>query len=120
MDEAHTDILQRGIADRVAQFARRARKYNTCLLLATQEPHDFRDPSILTQGKAIFNNCAYKMVLHLELDPLNDLAELISLNDSEQNLILSYNMGEGLFIVGNQRFSINVYATEQELAEMGA
>lgn len=120
LDEAHTDILQQGIADRVAQFARRARKYNTCLLLATQEPHDFRDPSVITQGKAIFNNCAYKMVLHLERDPLNDLGELIALNENERYLISHYNMGEGLFIVGNQRFSIAVYATEQELAEIGA
>ena len=119
LDEAHTDILQQGIADRVAQFARRARKYNTCLLLATQEPHDFRDPSILTQGKAIFNNCVYKMCLHLDKDPLNDLAELITLNQSEKNLISTYDMGEGLFIVGNQRFSIVVHATEQELAEIG-
>lgn len=119
LDEAHTNILQKGIADRVAQFARRARKYNTCLLLATQEPHDFREPSVLTQGKAIFNNCAYKMVLQLEKDPLLDLAELISLNESEKFLISNFGVGEGLFIVGNQRYPISVFVTQQEKAELG-
>lgn len=120
LDEAHTDILKQGIADRVAQFARRARKYNTCLLLATQEPRDFHDPSVLTQGKAIFNNCAYKMIMQLEKDPLKDLADLVSLNESELELILGFSMAEGLFIVGNQHYSVRVYATEQELAEIGA
>ena len=54
IDEAHTMILQGSTAPLIAQFYRRARKYNCMMIVGTQEPRDFADDSIITHGKAIF------------------------------------------------------------------
>ena len=67
VDEAH--ILLSGNntigADFLAQIQRRARKYNSGTLLITQQPSDFADPSVITQGKAIFDNASYYLVMGL-------------------------------------------------------
>ena len=118
IDEAHVNILQGEIANLTAQFVRRARKYNTCVCLATQEPRDFADPAILTHGKAIFNNCAYKMILHLDKDPAIDVSQLVNINENEFNLIMNFERTECLFICGERRIPIKVLATDKELKEL--
>ena len=112
------DILQGESANLTAQFVRRARKYNTCVCLATQEPRDFADPAILTHGKAIFNNCAYKMILHLDKDPAIDVSQLVNINENEFNLIMNFERTECLFICGERRIPIKVLATDKELKEL--
>ena len=117
LDEAHVNILQGEIASLTSQFVRRARKYNTCVKLATQEPHDFADPKILTHGKAIFNNCCYKLILHLDPDPARDVSQLVTINESELNYIMNFERAQGLFVCGERRLPIRVIATDKELAE---
>lgn len=117
IDEAHVNILQGEIANLTAQFVRRARKYNTCVKLATQEPRDFADPSVLTHGKAIFNNCAYKLILHLDKDPALDVSQLVNINDNELSYIMNFERAQGLFICGERRIPIRILATDKELAE---
>lgn len=117
LDEAHVNILQGDIASLTAQFVRRARKYNTCVRLATQEPRDFADDRILTHGKAIFDNSAYKLILHLDKDPAIDISKLMSINDNELTQIMTYNRAEGLFVCGERRIPIRVLATEKELKD---
>ena len=120
LDEGHTMILEGSTSKLISQFYRRARKYTTSMLLGTQEPRDFADPKVLTDGKAIFNNAVYKLCMQLEKDAAEDLQKLVVLNDSEKELIQSFNQGEGLFIAGNKRIPINVIATDAELIDMGA
>ena len=117
LDEAHVNILQGDIASLTAQFVRRARKYNTCVRLATQEPRDFADDAILTHGKAIFDNSAYKLILHLDKDPAIDISRLMTINENELIQIMSYNRAEGLFVCGERRIPIRVVATDKELKE---
>lgn len=117
LDEAHVNILQPGIAGLTAQFVRRARKYHTCVKIATQQPHDFADPKILTHGKAIFDNCVYKLILHLEKAPADDIKQLITINENEYNCILNFSMGQALFVCADRRIPIRVLATEKEIQE---
>lgn len=117
LDEAHVNILEGAIASLTAQFVRRARKYNTCVRLATQEPRDFADERILTHGKAIFNNSAYKLILHLDKDPAIDVSKLMTMNENEMFQIMSYNRAEGLFVCGERRIPMRILATEKELNE---
>jgi DNA helicase HerA-like ATPase len=53
-------------ADFLAQIQRRARKYNTGTIIITQQPSDFSDDAILTQGRAIFDNASYYLVMGLK------------------------------------------------------
>ena len=121
VDEAHI-LLNGGNtlgADFLAQIQRRARKYNTGTIIITQQPTDFSDPSVITQGKAIFDNASYYLVMGLKKQAVEDLAKLIDLNDNEKDSIKRYQQGEALFVCGSRRMQINVIATEEELDSFG-
>ncbi len=102
-----------GHASISAQFVRRARKYNTCVRLATQEPRDFADDKILTHGKAIFNNSAYKLIFHLNKDAATDVAKLMTINENEYNQITQYKKTHALFVVGERRIPIRTVGTKK-------
>jgi hypothetical protein len=122
VDEAH--ILLSGNntlgAEFLAQLQRRARKYNTGTIFITQQPSDFSDPAVLTQGKAIFDNASYYLVMGLKKQAVEDLSKLIDLNDNEKDSIKRYNQGEALFVCGSRRMRINVIVTEEELESFGS
>ena len=122
VDEAHV-LLSGGNtlgADFLAQMQRRARKYNTGTILITQQPTDFSDPSVITQGKAIFDNASYYLVMGLKKQAVYDLSLLIDLNDSEAESIKQYGQGEALFVCGSRRMRINVIASDAELESFGS
>lgn len=122
VDEAH--ILLSGNntigADFLAQIQRRARKYNSGTMFITQQPSDFANPEVITQGKAIFDNASYYLVMGLKKQAVEDLSLLIDLNDQEKESIKKYNQGEALFVCGSRRMRIDVVATEAELDSFGS
>ena len=122
VDEAHVllgDKNSQG-ADFLAQVQRRARKYNTGTIIITQQPSDFSDPAVITQGKAIFDNSSYYLVMGLRKQAVEDLSLLIDLNESEKEGIKRYSQGEALFVCGNRRMQINVTVTKDELESFGS
>ena len=122
VDEAHVLLSGNNTlgADFLAQVQRRARKYNTGTIIITQQPTDFSDPSVITQGKAIFDNASYYLVMGLKKQAVEDLGKLIDLNDNERENIKGFNQGEALFVCGSKRMTINVVVTEQELDSFGS
>ena len=122
VDEAHVLLSGNNTlgADFLAQVQRRALKYNTGTIIITQQPSDFSDPGVITQGKAIFDNASYYLVMGLKKQAVEDLAKLIDLNDNEKESIKKYNQGEALFVCGSRRMRINIIATEQELDSFGS
>ena len=122
VDEAHVLLAQNNVlgADFLAQIQRRARKYNTGTIIITQQPSDFSNPAVITQGKAIFDNASYYIVMGLKKQAVEDLGLLIDLNDNEKDSIKSYSQGEALFVCGNRRMRINVVVTPQELESFGS
>ena len=121
VDEAHVLLGGKNVlgADFLAQVQRRARKYNTGTIIITQQPSDFSDPKVITQGKAIFDNASYYLVMGLKKQAAEDLALLIDLNENEKESIKKYSQGEALFVCGSRRMRINIIATEQELDSFG-
>ena len=122
IDEAHVLLSGNNTlgADFLAQVQRRARKYNTGTIIITQQPTDFSDPTVITQGKAIFDNASYYLIMGLKKQAVEDLAKLIDLNDNEKESIKGYNQGEALFVCGSKRMRINVVVTQQELDSFGS
>lgn len=122
VDEAHVLLSGNNTlgADFLAQIQRRSRKYNTGTIIITQQPSDFSDPSVITQGKAIFDNASYYLVMGLKKQAVEDLAKLIDLNDNEKESIKRYSQGEALFVCGSRRMRINIIASEQELDSFGS
>ena len=121
VDEAHVLLGENNAlgADFLAQVQRRARKYNTGTIVITQQPSDFSDPSVITQGKAIFDNSSYYLVMGLKKQAVEDLSLLIDLNESEKESIKRYSQGEALFVCGSRRMRINVAVTQDELDSFG-
>ena len=122
IDEAHVllgDHNRLG-ADFLAQVQRRARKYSTGTIIITQQPSDFAAQEIITQGKAIFDNASYYLVMGLKKQAVEDLGLLIDLNESEKESIKMYSQGEALFVCGNRRMRINVTVTKEELDSFGS
>ena len=79
VDEAHVLLSGNNIlgADFLAQVQRRARKYNTGTIIITQQPSDFSNPSVITQGKAIFGNASYYLIMQLNKQSVEDLSNLL-------------------------------------------
>ena len=122
VDEAHVLLGDNNTlgADFLAQVQRRARKYNTGTIIITQQPSDFAAPGVLMQGKAIFDNASYYIVMGLKKQATEDLGLLIDLNDNEKESIKQYSQGEALFVCGNKRMRINVVVTPEELSSFGS
>mgnify|MGYP000931717391 CR=1 FL=1 len=122
VDEAHVLLSSNNTlgAEFLAQVQRRARKYNTGTIIITQQPSDFTDSAVITQGKAIFDNASYYIVMGLKKQAVEDLSRLIDLNDNEKESIKRYAQGEALFVCGNRRMRINVIVTESELDSFGS
>ena len=122
VDEAHILLSNDNTlgAYFLAQVQRRARKYNSGTIVITQQPSDFAAPDVLMQGKAIFDNASYYMVMGLKKQAVEDLSKLIDLNDNEKENIKRYNQGDALFICGSKRMQISVIATDSELDSFGS
>ncbi len=122
VDEAHVLLGDNNVlgADFLAQVQRRARKYNTGTIIITQQPSDFSDPAVITQGKAIFDNSSYYLVMGLKKQAVEDLSLLIDLNDNEKESIKHYSQGEALFVCGSRRMRINIAVTQDELDSFGS
>ena len=121
VDEAHVLLSSRNElgAEFLAQIQRRSRKYNAGTIIITQQPTDFAAPNLIMHGKAIFDNASYYLIMGLKKQAVDDLAQLIDLNENEQNGIKYYNQGEALFICGSRRMRINVVCTQEELDSFG-
>ena len=121
VDEAHTLLGNHNAlgADFLANVQRRSRKYNSGTIIITQQPSDFAAPEVIMQGKAIFDNASYYLVMGLKKQAVEDLSQLIDLNDNEKEGIKRYNQGDALFICGSKRMQISVIATDSELDSFG-
>ena len=122
VDEAHVLLGSNNElgAEFLAQVQRRSRKYNTGTIIITQQPSDFCNPTVITQGKAIFDNASYYLVMGLKKQAVEDLSLLIDLNDNEKESIKRASQGEALFVCGNRRMRITVVATQEELESFGS
>ena len=122
VDEAHMLLGNNNAlgADFLANVQRRARKYNSGSIIITQQPSDFAAPEMIMQGKAIFDNSSYYLIMNLRKQAVEDLSKLIDLNDNEKESIKRYNQGDALFVCGSKRMQISVIATDSELDSFGS
>ncbi len=122
VDEAHVLLAGKNVlgADFLAQVQRRSRKYNTGTIIITQQPTDFSDSEVIVQGKAIFDNASYYMIMQLRKQAVEDLSHLVDLNENEIESIKRYNQGQALFVCGSRRMQIDIVVTQDELDSFGS
>ena len=111
LDEAWYLMKYQDSASFVHGIAKRARKYYLALTTATQDVQDFLSTDY---GKAILSNSSIQMLLKQSPTEIDLVSQIFYLSEQEKQLLLSANVGEGLFFAGQSHVSMKVLAAPFE------
>lgn len=99
--------------------SKRIRKYMGGLAVITHSVVDFLDPSVRRAGQALLDNPCFKLILGADGKNLQDITELFSLTEAEQEMLTKKRRGEGLFIAGSKRIHAIIDIADFELQLFG-
>ncbi len=111
LDEAWYLMKYQDSASFVHGIAKRARKYYLALTTATQDVQDFLSTDY---GKAVLSNSSIQMLLKQSPTEIDLVSQIFYLTNQEKQLLLSANVGEGLFFAGQSHVAIKVLAAPFE------
>ncbi len=111
VDEAWYLMQHEDSANFLYSIAKRARKYNLGLTTITQDVEDFLHSD---HGKAIITNSSIQILLKQSPAAIDLLAKTFYLSQGEKNLLLSADVGHGIFFAGANHVAMNVVASEEE------
>lgn len=111
LDEAWYMMKHEDSASFVYGIAKRARKYYLGLTTATQDVEDFLSTDY---GKAVISNSSLQVLLKQGANEVGIISETFHLSEGEKALLLSANIGEGLFFAGQNHVAIKVLASQFE------
>ncbi len=92
-------------------IAKRARKYYLGLTTITQDVEDFLSVDL---GKTIIQNSSLQILLKQSTAAIDKVAEIFYLSEGEKHLLLSADIGEGLFFAGPAHAAMRVIASPEE------
>lgn len=92
-------------------IAKRARKYYLGLTTITQDVEDFLNTDY---GKAIVTNSSIQILMKQSPAAIDKVASVFYLSEGEKHLLLSSEVGEGLFFAGNNHVAVRVVASPDE------
>lgn len=95
----------------VYSIAKRARKYYLALTTATQDVQDFLSTDY---GNAVLSNSSIQVLLKQSPTEIDLISKVFYLTEGEKQLLLSANVGEGLFFAGQAHVAIAVVAADFE------
>lgn len=95
----------------VYSFAKRARKYYLGLTTITQDIEDFLSTDY---GKAIITNSSIQILLKQSPAAIDKISQTFYLSEGEKHLLLSSDVGEGLFFAGPNHVAMKVIASPEE------
>lgn len=111
VDEAWYLMQHPDSASFLYSIAKRARKYYLGLTTITQDVEDFLDTK---HGKAIVTNSSLQILMKQSSAAIDKVAETFYLSQGERHLLLSSDIGEGLFFAGQNHVAIKVVASPEE------
>jgi type IV secretory pathway VirB4 component len=111
LDEAWYLMKYEDSASFVYSVAKRSRKYYLALTTATQDVQDFLSTDY---GKAILSNSSIQMLLKQSPTEIDLIAQVFYLTAGEKQLLLSANVGEGLFFAGQSHVAMRIIAAPFE------
>jgi hypothetical protein len=94
-------------------IAKRARKYYLGLTTITQDVEDFLSVDL---GKSIIQNSSVQILLKQSSAAIDKVADVFYLSEGEQHLLLSADIGEGLFFAGPAHAAIRIISSPEEHA----
>ena len=111
LDEAWYMMKYEDSASFVYSIAKRSRKYYLALTTSTQDVQDFLSTDY---GKAILSNSSIQMLLKQSPSEIDLVAKTFYLTAGEKQMLLSANVGEGLFFAGQSHVAMKVIAAPHE------
>lgn len=112
LDEGWALFKDESTGESVEELARRARKYNVTIILATQNIEDIlKHPHALT----FFNNCDTKIFLQHKSSEKNTLVNTLHLSEYEANCLIRAKQGEGMIHASENVVSCRFLADDREL-----
>jgi conjugal transfer ATP-binding protein TraC len=111
LDEAWYMMKYQDSASFVYSIAKRARKYYLGMTTATQDVEDFLSTDY---GKAVLTNSSIQMLLKQGTAEVEKVSETFFLSEGEKELLISADIGEGLFFAGQNHVAMKVLAAPFE------
>lgn len=111
LDEAWYMMKYPDSASFVYSIAKRARKYYLGLTTVTQDVEDFLSTDY---GKAVLTNSSLQMLLKQGTAEVDIVSKTFYLSEGEKELLLSADIGEGLFFAGQNHVAMKVIAAPFE------
>lgn len=111
VDEAWMFMKHEHTANFLENLARRARKRNTSLTLASQSFIEFANSP---QGRAVLTNAATVILLKQSPTDINAVQEIFNLSRGEREFLLSCGIGEALLKAGKNSTVLKVVASDYE------
>lgn len=107
-----------------SQIARRARKYNLGVVIATQSPGDLTVTSgVLRYSAGLFGNCQYQITGMLKDNDVQAVEKIYSntpLTETQKTFLSRCSQGQFLVNITNKnRLRLNVFATPLQMYYMG-
>lgn len=103
----------------IRNYAKRARKYEGGLWLATQSLVDLLNEKVKISGQAILDCATYKIFFGTDGKNLEETGELFRLTDAEKNILLAQQRGHALLLLGKQRVHVDFDIPQYKLDLMG-
>ncbi len=111
LDEAWYMMKYEDSASFVFSIAKRARKYFLGMTTATQDVGDFLSTEY---GKAVLSNSSIQILLKQGTTEVDLASQTFYLSEGEKELLISADIGEGLFFAGQNHVAIKVLAAPFE------
>ncbi len=111
VDEAWMFMKYKDTAAFLENMARRARKRNTSLTVASQSFIEFSGSD---EGKAVLTNLATVVLMKQAKTDIDSVQETFSLSGGERDFLMSCGVGEALFMAGANKTAAKVVASDYE------
>ncbi len=111
LDEGWYMMKYQDSASFVYSIAKRARKYFLGMTTATQDVEDFLKNEY---GKAVLTNSSIQILLKQGTAEVDMITDTFYLSEGEKALLLSADVGEGLFFAGQNHVAMKVFAAPFE------
>lgn len=113
VDEAWYLMRHEDSAKVLQGLVKRARKYYLGVSIISQNADDFLGSPY---GKAIVTNSAIQFLMKQSPAAIDEVAQVFYLSQGERSLLLSANVGEGLFFAGQNHIALRVVGSPDEHA----
>lgn len=111
VDEAWYLMKYPDSASFLHSIAKRARKYYLGVTTITQDVEDFLNTDM---GKAIVTNSSIQLLLKQSTAAVDRIQQVFYLSNGEKRLLMSADVGEGLFFAGQNHVAIRIIASPEE------